>query len=314
MSPPAPRPVDPPAPTGDRTAPGPSRSDQPAAVRPQDARPQRAVSKAPPTAPPHQGDLICGECGEGNAPTRRFCSRCGGSLSTARPVRIPWWRRLLPRRRAGSGAGAGTPTAAGTAAGTAPRRRKSRRMPAFVQGARRLIGLVLVLGGIVYATFTPFRSWVNEHVDRAAHRVESTVRPQYVPVHPVEATATAAGAGHPAGATIDGFTNTYWAAPATGPEQVLVLRFDHPVDVQKALVRVGVSGNFGATHRPREVHVVYSTGRSQDLTLDDSADAQEVTLKTGGRVTTIELHITSFYRAVSGTDLAITEIELFARK
>src|SRR5207302_9274006 len=90
------------APTLPRTASA-DPVDQPRAVLPQDARPQRAVSKAAPTHPPQAGDLICGECGEGNAATRRFCSRCGASLAVAERVRIPWWRRLFPKRDRRSG-------------------------------------------------------------------------------------------------------------------------------------------------------------------------------------------------------------------
>lgn len=266
------------------------------------------MSKAPPTTTPHKGDLICGECGEGNAPTRRFCSRCGAGLATARPVRIPWWRRLFPKRdktRAGA--------KGGTAAGARPKQRR-RALPAMMRGVRGIISIVLVLGGIVYASYPPGRAFVNEKAGAVLTKAESIVHPQYVPAHPIEARAGAALPGHPATAVIDGFTNTYWAAPATGPEQVLVLSFDHPVNVSKALIRVGVSGNFGSTARPHAVHVVYSNAHSQDLNLDDKADAQEVDLKSGGSVTSIELHITSFYRPVSGTDIAITEIELFSKK
>jgi hypothetical protein len=306
--PPAPTRTVAPAPTP--TSPRAASEAQPQAVLPQDARPQRAVSKAPPSTTPHKGDLICGECGEGNAPTRRFCSRCGASLATATPVRIPWWRRLFPKRdRSKAKAG----SAAGTAAGRRPKQ-KRRALPAMMRGVRGIISIVLLLGGIVYASYAPARTLVNEKVGALLAKGESIVHPQYVPEHPIEARANAAQPGHPATAVIDGFTNTYWAAPATGPEQVLVLSFDHPVKVSKALVRVGVSGNFGSTARPHAIHIVYSNGHSQELNLDDKAEAQEVTLKPDGAVTSIELHITSFYRPVSGTDIAVTEIELFSKK
>src|SRR5207253_3952135 len=43
------------------------------------------------------GDLICGQCGEGNDPARHFCRRCGNSLDEAIAVRLPWYRRFFNR-------------------------------------------------------------------------------------------------------------------------------------------------------------------------------------------------------------------------
>src|SRR5437879_13130416 len=45
----------------------------------------------------HAGDLICGQCGEGNDPVRHFCRRCGSSLDEAIAVRLPWYRRFFNR-------------------------------------------------------------------------------------------------------------------------------------------------------------------------------------------------------------------------
>ena len=45
----------------------------------------------------HPGDLICGQCGEGNDPVRHFCRRCGNSLDEAIAVRLPWYRRFFHR-------------------------------------------------------------------------------------------------------------------------------------------------------------------------------------------------------------------------
>jgi hypothetical protein len=131
-------------------------------------------------------------------------------------------------------------------------------------------------------------------------------------VHPFEVTAKAALKDHPGSALSDGFTNTFWAAPA-GDKAVVTLRFDHPVQVQRALIRVGVSGNFSGTNRPHDVHLVFSNGKTQDLSLDDKPDAQEVKIKTGGKITSIELSVTSMYRT-SADSIAITEIELFTKK
>jgi hypothetical protein len=267
--------------------------------------PRKVVNKSAPTRTLQPGDLICGDCGEGNPPNRRFCSRCGASLVAAEKVHIPWWRRIFrrrPRQRV---------SAAEAAAGTGRRPKRSalaRALPLI----RRVVAIVLLVGGIAYASYAPLRGFVNDRALSAKARVMSVVHPQYTPVHPLEVTGQSALRDHPPGALSDGFTNTFWAAPV-GDKAVVTLRFDHPVNVQRALIRVGISGNFQGSNRPQDVHLVFSTGRSQDLHLDDTADAQQVTIKTGGKVTSIELHIDSLYKA-SSDSVAITEIELFAKK
>ena len=56
-------------------------ADQPTERTPQATRElAAAVTKTKPTRRLRPGDLICGQCGEGNPPVRRFCGRCGDSL------------------------------------------------------------------------------------------------------------------------------------------------------------------------------------------------------------------------------------------
>src|SRR6185503_18170276 len=55
--------------------------------------------KQPPTRKILPGDLICGECGEGNPPARNFCSRCGSSLKAAAVAKRHWWQKLIPHRK-----------------------------------------------------------------------------------------------------------------------------------------------------------------------------------------------------------------------
>jgi hypothetical protein len=279
---------------------------QPEAVQPQEVRaPRKAVNRSAPTRTLQPGDLICGDCGEGNPPNRRFCSRCGASLVAAETVHIPWWRRIFrrrPRRQL---------TAAEAAAGTARRPKRSllaRAMPLI----RRVVAIALLVGGIAYASFAPLRGWVNDRAVDTKARAMSVIHPQYTPIHPFEVTGQSSLSGHPPAALSDGFTNTFWAA-ADGDKAVVTLRFDHPVNVSRALIRSGISGNFQGANRPHDLHLVYSTGKTQDIALDDTPDAQQVTLKTGGNVTSIELHVGSLYKA-SSDSVAITEIELFAKK
>jgi hypothetical protein len=285
-----------------------SAAAEPTAIKPQEVRTtRRPVAKAAPTRILQDGDLICGDCGEGNAPSRRFCSRCGSSLAVAEKVHIPWWKRIFQRRRQPAGTKPGEAGAAGAKKKRAPL--LSRILPTL----RKALAVAILVGGIVYASVAPVRGWVNDRYSAVQAKALSVIHPEYVPVHPYQVTGSNALQGHPPTSASDGFTNTFWAAPKTG-DPAIVLRFDHPTEVDRALIRIGVSGNLQATNRPHDIRLFFSTGKSQTLALDDKADPQEVAFKAGGKVTSIEIHITSIYEAGGSNDVAITEVELFAKK
>ena len=288
-------------------------SGQPQAVTPQEVRQRRTPQVATaPTRRLEQGDLICGDCGEGNPPNRRFCSRCGASLVAAEKVHLPWWQRLFrtlfPRRR-------GRPIgAAGSAAEVAAaRRRRQSPLKRILPVVRKAIALVMLVGGVVYATFAPVRELVNEQAGVAAAKAMSIIRPEYTQVHPLEVTGQGALRDHPPGAASDTFTNTFWAAPSAIQPSVS-MRFDQPVEVTRALIRVGVSGNFQGTSRPHEMLLTYSNGKTQKLSLDDDPKEQQITLEPDGPVTAIDWKVTSLYRAGNSDTVAITEIELYRKK
>src|SRR5207244_2347536 len=112
------------------------------------------------------------------------------------------------------------------------------------------------------------------------------INPQFAPVHATGSGATAHVTGHDAGKAVDGFTNTYWAAPSPqGTDVVLVLQFDQKADVDKAIVRSGVSANFQGTNRPQNLHIVYDTGQTYDVALKDSPEPQEVGIGKGHGIT-----------------------------
>jgi hypothetical protein len=284
-----------------------------APVAPQAARERqaRAAVKQAPSRRLQPGDLICGDCGEGNPPNRKFCSRCGHSLESAVAVKSPWWRKILPKRKP-------KVLDAGARPGRGGVRTKSRRAAALAKvfpTIRKVVAVVLLLGGIVYGAVPGVRGWVNTRVLSAKAKVVRLVNPQFDPVHVNGFGATAQLAGHDAQKAVDNFSNTYWAAPSGGPKEVvLVLRFDNKVDVDKAIIRSGVAANFQGTNRAQNLHVVYDTGATYDVTLKDTPDPQEVSIGNGHGITSMEIHITSLYKAVKGTNVAISEIELFRKE
>ncbi len=246
---------------------------------------------------PQAGDLICGQCGEANAPTRKFCSRCGSGLVEAQVVREKWWRRIFPKRQAAK-------------AGTRHRRRTS---PGKVVGrVVRWALAVLLLGGIgLYGLVSPFRQAVNEQVGSAAGTVKDWFTNDPKPVRPSEVTATASSAGHEAPLAADNAPNTFWSAPIEPTLPTLVFKFDKAVDLERAIFRIGIGDKFQTAFRPAKVHLVYSTGKTFDLTLTDVPDEQPVKLENGEGAQSVELFIESTHRSLQGNEVAISEIEFF---
>ncbi len=282
---------------------------QPDAVVPQEAQkkpPQ--VRKQPPSKKLQPGDLVCGECGEGNPPTRKFCSRCGTSLAEAEIVKTPWWRKLLPRRgakvrKAGERSkrrGRGGKSKLGIAVGTTFR------------VVRRVVAIALILGGIAYGLFAPFRGWVNERAAEAKGTFERIVFPQYVPVSAAEApTASAALPKHPANLAVDGASDSFWAAPVGPKEPNMVVKFDRTVNLARIIVHNGDGGDFKGTFRAQKLHLVFSTGKTTDIDLQDLPDPQTLEIENGEGVNSVEIHVVGTFKAVKGNTLAISEIEFF---
>jgi hypothetical protein len=172
---------------------------------------------------------------------------------------------------------------------------------------------VLLILSVTYSVYEPFRSAVNERFTSAKDRVVGIFVPQYAPVHPTGATATLESPEHPAGHAVDGFTNTYWLAEGEG-NPVLVLTFDEPVDLSRAIIRNGATSAFQSHDRARNLHLVFDTDRTHDISLKDTPETQEVGISNGSGVTRVEIHVDQRYEALQGDGLAITEIELFTKE
>ena len=284
-------------------------SSSPEARKP--GRPKRDQAPVRPPAPPRTiqpGDLICGQCGEGNDPSRKFCRRCGASLVQAAVAPEPsWWRRLLKRRRA--------PVKAGDRPG-----RQSRSGGRALSGMmRKAVGILAALGllGITLAAIGPWRDSVTGGADSAFDSVRRRISPKYEPVRPSSAIASSSLPNHDPKMAIDGISNSYWAegAQGDGEGQQLVLRFDRPVDLDRIGILTGASRkpeDFLAQPRPERLHLVFSDGSTADVSIKDSAGFQTFTIK-ARQATTVEVQIKSVYKALGGKDLAITEIELFTK-
>lgn len=281
-------------------------SRRPTSVAPTIARPRQAPRVEPPTRR-HPGDLICGQCGEGNDPVRHFCRRCGNSLDEAVVVSLPWYRRFFNRLL-------GVRT---REAGWRPRRVGAPNVMGFVMRIVRLaILVILVVGVLAFLLVPPFHNLVVDRTTTAFTTVRKIVHPNYDPIHPIGASATTAIAGHPPTLAIDGFNNTYWAALPSDRAPILVTKFANPVDLADIGFTSGASGTapgdqFLGQPRPHAVHLVFSNGSTQDVSLADSATPQFFTLNDAKQVTSVEIHVMTVWATAGAapSSVAITEVE-----
>jgi hypothetical protein len=296
---------------------------QPEAVQPAAVQPQLAQRKKPPkvqpgkpTRTPQKGDLICGDCGEVNAPGRKFCSRCGSSLAAAVAVRIHWWKRILPHRRPKSAMAGERPWAAQAGKKKKPKRHGFMKVLAPV---RRIGGILLLVAGIVYGVYSPFRNWVNAEYKTGKDKVMSIIHPTFDPVTAGPGTtsneASPLDPNHPAVMATDGFKNTYWLSPPPSdtfrPE--LDVQLTDKVDLAKIIVRTGASDDFQGHHRPKTLLFIFDTGQSEEVALKNTPDAQTVTIHHGKGVQHFKIGVTAIYESISGKDMALTEIEFFKK-
>ena len=269
--------------------------------RPRETRPAAPVRRFKP------GDLICGQCGSGNDPQRRFCRTCGVSLATATVVRTPWYRRIFRSRRRTYAAGE---RPGGMAAGDDGE--SAARGGSPVGTILRVLFVVIFLAGLAgYALLPAIRSGVNGAVSGVVDQVRRVVAPELTAANPIAAEATTSVAGYEPINAIDGVSNTHWAADLTVvPQPSLTLTFERPVDLEQVLITSGASDNYEAQPRPRDVRFTFSDGSIQDVELRDEAEPQSHGLD-AGEVTSVQLQVLSVYGGLQGTAVSITEIEFF---
>jgi len=285
-------------------------SRRPTSLAPVVTRPRPGPRTMEPPTRRNPGDLICGQCGEGNDPARHFCRRCGNSLDEAIAVRLPWYRRFFNRLF-------GVRT---REAGWRPRRVGP---PNVMGGVMRVVRLAIVamlaVGILGFLLIPRFHNLVVNKVTAGVTSVRKVVHPNYDTVYPVAAAATSQTAGHAASLTIDRTSNSYWAAISTDKTPQLVFTFSEPQDLSEILFRSGAPGaqpsDFLNQPRPKAVHIIFTDAQGKlitatDITLTDQEGSQFYPIE-AKQTTTARIQIQSVYPATGAarSAVAIAEVE-----
>lgn len=279
--------------------------------------PRAPVARTKPTRQPPSrkllpGDLVCGECGEGNPPARHFCRRCGTTLRDAAVVERRWWQRFVPRRRTRSLEAGHRPWKSSD--GTQKQRRKGGRLAKTFAKVRPVAAALLLLAGLLVGFSPNLRERVTGRIGETKDSVMSWIRPTYVPLSPIDITTTPEQLDHPGRNVIDGNILSYWVAPASDREPVVLVRFDEPFDLERIKVWNGSAEGFKDRERARELHFVFDNGQSFDLELKDLPNGEEYEIDGGDGVREVEIHITETYSSLTSDDLGLSEIEFYFRR
>ena len=268
------------------------------------------VRKSSPTRRLQPGDLICGQCGEGNPANRHFCSRCGKTLAEAESVQARWWHRLRLKRGPKVRKISDDPTELGGTKRKSPfNRLMFRRIFRKLQMA---FGIVAILATALYGAYPPFRTSINTRVTSVKTAIDNKISAQYSPQRPVAVTASAALSDHPGSLAVDGFTNTYWSAPYTvGKFPTLGLTFEHRVSLEEVIVQAGASDDYTAHARPRLLVLTYSNQQSSAITLLDTPKPQKFKLARALGITKVTVSIQAIFPGLTDSNVGLTNVELF---
>lgn len=304
----------------------------PSAVQPEAQRPGsekvRPAAKKSANREVNPGDLICGNCGTGNPPARKFCRKCGTTLAEAVVAKVGFFARLKRKFSRKKSHEAGYRPKAGSAGANAGLGTKGRvawfRLNSKLMKVGAFLGVLAAFGFGV----EPIRQKLQlPNVRQAAiNKVRELAKPVYDPVRPASAKASSSASGRGPEFVIDAGSNTYWSAgPSSdgGVGNKLTISFDKPFDLGRVLLTSGVSGSnepgagFVSQPRPSELRFTLNDDVASATTVGvkDIPEPQQLVVK-GKEVTKLEIEVTGVYPSAQGKgkSVSITEVEFFQKR
>jgi hypothetical protein len=312
----------------------PTAARQPSAQAPAAAvaRPKPQVMQAP-TRTINPGDLVCGSCGEANAPDRNFCRRCGASLAELVPVKQRWWKRrsgaAKTSKATAAKAGERPMVAGGKDADTSRggAKKGARKVKGGIFGGfnsvRRVLALLAIVGIGTGMAVPGLRSTIMNKGGDIFKSVKNKINPSFTQVSPddILSIASSAAPGHEATMIADGASNTYWIAAPDATEGSATVTFAPPTKLAKILITPGdqeKKEDFKAQPRPKDLFVEAldaggATLKTAQITLDDKADPQKFSLS-ASNVVAVRVTVQSCYPDPALRVCGITELEFFKQK
>jgi hypothetical protein len=234
---------------------------------------------------------------------------------------VSWWRRLLrkllPRRgpkvvKIGSrkyGRDDGTPGAAARLAKPTDVKGAFRRVLRIV---RNVLAVMILLGGVLYGAYPPFRHGINNRYDSIKGRITNDIDANLSPIHAASVTANSTAKGSSPLNAADELLNTYWLAPwSDSSHPVLTLKFSRHVTLRKMILHSGAGSSFVQIGRPASLLLSFSNGETETITPQDGSQSQTFDINHADLVTSVQIQVTGINPGSSGSDVAITEVELF---
>jgi len=279
-----------------------------------------AVQRRPPTRRLEPGDLICPDCGEGNPDTRKFCSRCGGSLGSAQVVKAKWWQKLKPRRGPKKRKAGDRPSA----------RRTRKSFPAKILGVlfggvTRVVGVIMLIGGLVYGIVPGIRSSVNEEIGSIKDTVNGWIHPTRTEVIPTGILASGQLASHSGQLVIDRHTNTYWEArvPKKSSRRLtLDITFQNKFDLKNIVVWNGVGDSkepdYTTTRRMAKIFLEFPDTNVPGCTVTfndraGEADKQDVSKCNADGIARVRITLLEFDGNPKLRDVAVAKIQFYKK-
>ena len=307
-------------PLGSSTAPGSggAGTDSTDEVTPQRV-PKRVapVTKTKPTRRLHPGDRICGQCGEGNPPVRKFCSRCGEELSNAEVVRAKWWTRLLFWRRTRSLEAGTRPGQRGVKQGGGARAMRAYRR------IRLVVGTVLMTFSLAYAAVGPFRGVVNRTVEPPLTSVTDSVKGWWTSITNGYDDLAVFSYGpsdalpeHQPDQLFDGSNSTYWAARWTKKDRPQVVFFFKDAEDLDAVVvhACNIPDDEPDLLRPKQLNFRAGSSNNETIDVANSPDPQTLKFDSLTTLRKVTLTVTDVYPQQGVRNVGICRIELKTRK
>lgn len=193
------------------------------------------------------------------------------------------------------------------------KRRRGRVAAIFVK-VRPIVAVITLLAGLLVGFSPDLRNKVTTKLGDVKDSTMSKLHPRYAPIAPVDLSVTSETPDNPGTNVIDGNTISFWVAPGSDAEPTIVVRFDEPFNLERIKLWNGAAVGFKEHRRVKDIHMVFDTGQSYDLTVKDLPEGVEYEVKNGKGIRSLELHVTGFYNSLSGDKLGVSEIEFFFRR